>query len=78
MGADTTAIKKIRKKFNEHDYHSMKTPVCGTYGLSAHPISMITTVGKYQIGNGDRWQNVRWTPTGFQPTDHDDDNLMTV
>jgi len=27
MGADTTAIKKRGKKFNEHDNHSRKTPV---------------------------------------------------
>jgi len=26
----------------------------GTYGLFAHPMSMITTVGKHLLGNGDR------------------------
>jgi len=46
MGEDTTAIEKRRKKSNEHDNHSRKTPVwkwrqvekCSldTYGHSAH------------------------------------------
>jgi len=27
----------------------------GTYRLFAHPMSMITTVGKHLLGNGDRW-----------------------
>jgi len=27
----------------------------GTYGLFAHPISMITTVGKHLDENGHRW-----------------------
>jgi len=27
----------------------------GTYRLSAHPISMITTVGEHLLGNGDMW-----------------------
>jgi len=27
----------------------------GTYGLFVHPISMITTVGKHLLGNGERW-----------------------
>jgi len=26
----------------------------GTYGLFAHPMNMITTVGKHLLGNGDR------------------------
>jgi len=67
MGADTTANKNRRMKYNEHDNHSRKTPVwkrrqaggkifVGTYyGLLAHPMSMINTVGKYLLGNGDRW-----------------------
>jgi len=38
----------------------------GNYGLFAHPMNMMTTVGKYLLRNGDRWRNVRWTPTGFQ------------
>jgi len=47
---------KKRKKSNEHDNQSKKTPVfekerggkmlVGTYGLFAHPMSTITTVGK--------------------------------
>jgi len=28
--------------------------VVGTYGLFALPMNMITTVGKYLLGNGDR------------------------
>jgi len=39
----------------------------GTYRLVAHPMSIISTVGKQLLGNGDRWCNVRWTPTGFLP-----------
>jgi len=27
----------------------------GTYRLFAHPMSIITTVGKPLLGNGDRW-----------------------
>jgi len=27
----------------------------GTYRLLAHPMSMITAVGKHLLGNGDRW-----------------------
>jgi len=51
----------------------------GNHRLFAHPISMITTVGKRLLGDGDRWHNVHWTPTGFQPKDHDDDceNMKT-
>jgi len=49
--------------------------VVGTYRHFAHSMSMITTVRKHLLGNGDRWQNVRWTPMGFQPTDHDDDDI---
>jgi len=42
-------------------------------------MSMITTAGKHCdsiLGNRDRWKNVRWTPTGFQPTDHDDGGIV--
>jgi len=57
MDADTTAIKKRRKKSNEHDNHSTSENTClkkeislvvkyslGTYRLFAHPMNMITTV----------------------------------
>jgi len=27
----------------------------GTYRLSAHPMSTITTVGKHLLGNAERW-----------------------
>jgi len=27
----------------------------GTYRIFTHPTSMITTVGKHLLGNGDRW-----------------------
>jgi len=27
----------------------------GTYRLFAHPMSLIATVGKHLLGNGDRW-----------------------
>jgi len=49
----------------------------GTYRIFTHPMSMITTVGKHLLGNGDRWKNFHWTPTGFQPTDHDADDDLT-
>jgi len=63
----------------------MKTPVwkkrkvggkmlVRTYGLFAHPMSMITTVGKHLLGNGDSWLNFLWSLPGFQPTDHEDDD----
>jgi len=54
---------KKRKKSNEHDNHSSKHTgleketgckmFVGTSGLFAHPMSMITTVGKHLLGNGD-------------------------
>jgi len=49
----------------------------GAYGLFAHLKSMIITVGKHPLGNGDRYLNVRWTPTGFQPKDHEDDDIVS-
>jgi len=65
MGADTTAIIKRRKISNEHDNHSRKHTglekdtggkmFVGTYGLFSHQRSMISTVGKHLLGNGDSW-----------------------
>jgi len=69
--ADTTDNKKRQKKFNErhNDDHSRKHTsletetdgkmLAGTYGLFSHPMSMITTVGKHLLENGDKWSNVR-------------------
>jgi len=62
MGADTTAIAKRRKKSNEPENQSRKIPVwtrsifakmfIGIYWLFAHSKSIITTIGKHLLGNG--------------------------
>jgi len=55
-------LKNRRKKFNEPQWVNTglkKETGCkmfvGTYRLFAHPIGMITTVGKHLLGNEDRW-----------------------
>jgi len=39
-------------RFGKEDWGKMFVE---TYGLFAHSMSMITTVGKHLLGNGDEW-----------------------
>jgi len=70
MGEDTTAIKK-RRRNPMNGIQRMIETIGGKHrfakrtqvvkcsleptGFFAHPMSMITTVGKHLLGNGDRW-----------------------
>jgi len=85
MGADTMAIKKDERNQMNMTSTVGNTPVwkrrqvvkcsleptgfCLSNEYDNH--SRKTPARKWETG---RLLNVLWTPTGFQPTDHDDDD----